>query len=151
MVSQTRRQACIATLAKAELKQLEELVNQLGMLPQYSFLRSPEIGSAMVRGCIGGTGSNFNLGEITVTRCVIQIEEAEGYITGFGYVAGRSRRHAELAAICDGLLQCPSWYERIEAEVIQPLDAKKQHQQELQHRQASATKVNFFTLVRGEG
>ncbi|MGF1677323.1 MAG: phosphonate C-P lyase system protein PhnG, partial [Rivularia sp. (in: cyanobacteria)] len=47
MVSQTQRKACMATLAKAELTQLEELVEQLGLLPEYSFLRSPEIGSAM--------------------------------------------------------------------------------------------------------
>ena len=151
MVSQKQRQACMATLAKAELKQLEELVNHLGSLPQYKFLRLPEIGSAMVRGRIGGTGGDFNLGEITITRCVVQIEEPSGNITGFGYVTGRSRRHAELAAVCDGLLQCPSWYDKIETQVIQPLDVKRQHQQEQEQRQTSATKVDFFTLVRGEG
>jgi len=141
----------MATLAKAELKQLEELVNLLDDIPQYSFLRSPEIGSAMVRSRIGGTDSDFNLGEITITRCVVKIENGSDEITGFGYVAGRSRRHAELAAVIDGLLQCPSWYERIEAQVIEPLDAIKQHQEEIEQRQVSATKVNFFTLMRGEG
>ncbi|MBE9214121.1 phosphonate C-P lyase system protein PhnG [Plectonema cf. radiosum LEGE 06105] len=151
MVSQTQRQACMATLAKAELKQLEELVDQLGLLPEYNFLRSPEIGSAMVRSPIEGSGSDFNLGEITITRCVIQIEADQGCIAGFGYVKGRSRRHAELAAVCDGLLQCPSWYKRIETEVIQPLNAAIQRTHELEQRQTSATKVDFFTLVRGEG
>ncbi|NJS16420.1 MAG: phosphonate C-P lyase system protein PhnG, partial [Nostocaceae cyanobacterium CSU_2_110] len=141
MVSQTQRQACMATLAKAELTQLEELVEQLGLLPEYNFLRSPEIGSAMVRSRIGGSGSDFNLGEITITRCVIQIEAGgEECITGFGYVKGRSRRHAELAAVCDGLLQCPSWYERVEVEVIQPLNATTQRTHELEQRQTSATK-----------
>ncbi|MEM9922788.1 MAG: phosphonate C-P lyase system protein PhnG [Cyanobacteria bacterium P01_D01_bin.50] len=151
MVSQTQRQASMATLAKAELKQLEELVKQLGPLPQYTFLRSPEIGSAMVRSRIGGTESDFNLGEITITRCVVQIENSSVCVTGFGYVAGRSHRHAELAAVCDGLLQCPSWYKQVESQVIQPLDAQRQHQQELEQCQTSATKVNFFTLMRGEG
>jgi alpha-D-ribose 1-methylphosphonate 5-triphosphate synthase subunit PhnG len=141
----------MATLAKAALKQLEELVQGLGVLPQYSFLRSPSIGSAMVKSRIGGTQSDFNLGEITITRCVVQIESASGYITGFGYVAGRSRRHAELAAVCDGLLQCPSWYERVKAEVIEPLDYTRVHTHELEQRQTSATEVKFFTLVRGEG
>lgn len=151
MLSQTQRQACMATLAKAALKQLEELVKGLGVLPQYSFLRSPSIGSAMVKSRIGGSGSDFNLGEITITRCVVQIESVSGYITGFGYVAGRSRRHAELAAVVDGLLQCPSWYERVQADVIQPLDAIRVDSDELEQRQTSATKVKFFTLVRGEG
>ncbi|MBD2164940.1 phosphonate C-P lyase system protein PhnG [Calothrix membranacea FACHB-236] len=153
MPTVTERQAWMATLAKAELELLEKLVNNLGNLPKYSFLRSPEIGLAMVRGRAGGTGEAFNLGEITMTRCVVQLENEGGNeaIAGFGYVAGRSHRHAELAALCDALLQTPHWRDRIQAEVIQPLQIESQKQQELQQRQTEATKVNFFTMVRGEG
>ncbi|MBD2677187.1 MULTISPECIES: phosphonate C-P lyase system protein PhnG [Nostoc] len=148
----TPRQTWMNTLAKAELKQLEELVNKLGTLPSYSFLRSPEIGLAMVRGRAGGTGEPFNLGEITMTRCVVQLEsQADEKIAGFGYVAGRSHRHAELAALCDALLQSSQWGDRIQAEVIQPLQTISREQQELKQRQTAATKVNFFTMVRGEG
>jgi alpha-D-ribose 1-methylphosphonate 5-triphosphate synthase subunit PhnG len=146
-----QRQAWMATLAKAELELLEKLANNLSNLPKYSFLRSPEIGLAMVRGRAGGTGEAFNLGEITMTRCVVQLEnQTEEAITGFGYVAGRSHRHAELAAVCDALLQTPHWHDQIQAEVIQPLQIESQKQQELKQRQAAATKVNFFTMVRGE-
>ncbi|UKO99113.1 phosphonate C-P lyase system protein PhnG [Nostoc sp. UHCC 0870] len=147
-----QRQAWMATLAKAELELLEKLVNKLGNLPKYSFLRSPEIGLAMVRGRAGGTGQAFNLGEITMTRCVVQLEsQGEEAIPGFGYIAGRSHRHAELAAVCDALLQIPNWHDQIQAEIIQPLQAEYQKQQELKQRQAAATQVNFFTMVRGEG
>ncbi|BAB73924.1 phosphonate C-P lyase system protein PhnG [Anabaena sp. FACHB-709] len=146
-----QRQAWMATLAKAELELLEKLVNKLGTLPKYSFLRCPEIGLAMVRGLAGGTGEAFNLGEITMTRCVVQLEsQGEDALAGFGYVAGRSHRHAELAAVCDALLQTPNWYDQIQTEVIQPLQAEYQQQQELKQRQAAATQVNFFTMVRGE-
>uniref|UniRef100_UPI0016890F4D phosphonate C-P lyase system protein PhnG n=1 Tax=unclassified Calothrix TaxID=2619626 RepID=UPI0016890F4D len=69
----------------AELELLEKLVKNLGNLPEYSFLRSPEIGLAMVRGRAGGTGEAFNLGEITMTRCVVQLENLEEAIAGFGY------------------------------------------------------------------
>ncbi|MEH1935793.1 MAG: phosphonate C-P lyase system protein PhnG [Nostoc sp.] len=160
MATVTQRQTWMATLAKAELELLEKLVNKLGTLPTYSFLRSPEIGLTMVRGRAGGTGEPFNLGEITMTRCVVQLESQAGYEAmptasaanaGFGYVAGRSHRHAELAAFCDALLQSPQWHDLIQAEVIQPLQAESQHQQELKQRQTAATKVNFFTMVRGEG
>ncbi|MBD2198619.1 MULTISPECIES: phosphonate C-P lyase system protein PhnG [Calothrix] len=151
MPTVSERQAWMGTLAKAELDLLEKLVNKLDNLPEYSFLRSPEIGLAMVRGRAGGTGEAFNLGEITMTRCVVQLENAgEEAIAGFGYVAGRSHLHAELAAICDALLQTPHWRDRIQAEVIQPLQIESQKQQELQQRQTEATKVNFFTMVRGE-
>ncbi|QIR36040.1 phosphonate C-P lyase system protein PhnG [Tolypothrix sp. PCC 7910] len=151
MPTVSERQAWMATLAKAELDIFEKLVNKLDNLPEYSFLRSPEIGLAMVRGRAGGTGEAFNLGEITMTRCVVQLEnQGEEAIAGFGYVAGRSHRHAELAALCDALLQTPHWCDRIQAEVIQPLQIESQKQQELQQRQTEATKVNFFTMVRGE-
>lgn len=150
MATVTQRQAWMATLAKAELDLLEKLVNKFDNLPNYSFLRSPEIGLAMVRGCAGGTGEAFNLGEITMTRCVVQLESREEAIAGFGYVAGRSHRHAELAAICDALLQTPDWYNQIQTQVIQPLQIEYQNQQERKQREAAATKVNFLTMVRGE-
>lgn len=152
MATVTQRQTWMAILAKAEPELLEKLVNKLDTLPSYSFLRSPEIGLAMVRGRAGGTGELFNLGEITMTRCVVQLESQPGYeaIAGFGYVAGRSHRHAELAAFCDALLQSPQWHDQIQAEVIHPLQAESREQQELEQRQTAATKVNFFTMVRGE-
>lgn len=151
MPTVTERKAWMATLAKAELEILEKLVNKLDNLPKYSFLRAPEIGLAMVRGRAGGTGEVFNLGEITMTRCVVQLEnQVEDVIAGFGYVTGRSHRHAELAALCDALLQTANWHNQIQTEVIEPLQIEYQKQQELQQRQAAATKVNFFTMVRGE-
>ncbi|MCM0592474.1 MAG: phosphonate C-P lyase system protein PhnG [Gloeotrichia echinulata IR180] len=148
----TPRQAWMATLAKAESELLEKLVNKLGDLPKYKLLRNPEIGLAMVRGRAGGTGTVFNLGEMTMTRCVVQLEsQEEQAIAGFGYVAGRSHRHAELAAVCDALLQTSNWHDQIQSEVIQPLQIQSQQQQELNQRQTAATKVNFYTMVRGEG
>lgn len=150
MAERTERQVWMATLAKASLPQIEEQVKQLGVLPSYSFLRSPEVGLVMVRGRVGGTGQPFNLGEMTMTRCVVQLQVEGEAIAGFGYVAGRSQRHAELAAVCDALLQSPQWHDRIQ-EAIAVLQAAAHQQQELQQRQTAATKVNFLTMQRGEG
>jgi alpha-D-ribose 1-methylphosphonate 5-triphosphate synthase subunit PhnG len=150
MAERTERQVWMATLAKAPLSQLEEQVKQLGVLPSYSFLRPPEVGLVMVRGRVGGTGQPFNLGEMTMTRCVVQLSGEEA-IAGFGYVAGRSHRHAELAAVCDALLQCPQWYDRVQQGAIAALQEAARQQQELQQRQTAATKVNFLTMQRGEG
>ncbi|AHJ27106.1 phosphonate C-P lyase system protein PhnG [Nodularia spumigena CS-584] len=152
MASITQRQAWMKTVAKAELKQLEALVSKLDTLPSYSFLRSPEIGLTMVQGSTGGTGSPFNLGDMTITRCVVKLESPtkSESIVGFGFVGGRSHRHAELAAFCDALLQSPEWHDQIQAEVIQPLQTASLQRQELRKRQTAATKVNFLTMVRGE-
>jgi alpha-D-ribose 1-methylphosphonate 5-triphosphate synthase subunit PhnG len=139
------------TLAKASLLQLKQAVSNLAHVPSYDFLRPPEIGLAMVQGRTGGTGQPFYLGEMTITRCAVKVEtpNLEGAITGFGYVAGRSHRHAELAALCDALLQHPVWHDVVQTQVILPLQAIAQQQQEQQQRQTEATRVNFFTLVRG--
>jgi alpha-D-ribose 1-methylphosphonate 5-triphosphate synthase subunit PhnG len=150
------RSSWISVLAKAPLPLLEEGFKSLGELPDCGFLRSPEIGLAMVRGRSEGTGQPFNLGEMTITRCVVQLaiasdDQAEGQaITGFGYVAGRSRRHAELAAVCDALLQHPDWQAKVHHQVIEPLLAAAQAQRQAEAAEVEATRVNFFTLLRGE-
>lgn len=146
MKQPTPRQTWMAILAKSSVTDIEQRINTLGELPKYSFLRQPEIGLTMVRGKAGGTGEMFNLGEMTITRCVVNIENT----TGFGYVGGRSKRHAELAAVCDGLLQQEKWLEMVRDRVIQPLEAKLIEDREKQQRQTEATKVEFFTMLRGE-
>ncbi len=140
------RQGWMATLAKGNLNQLETKVSEIGTLPQYSLIRPPEIGLTMVRGRAGGRGQIFNLGEMTITRCAVKIEE----VMGFGYVAGRSYRHAELAALCDGLMQLPEWHDIVQSVVIEFLEAEANHQKEIKQLQTEATKVNFFTMARGD-
>lgn len=150
--SQQDRAAWMATLAKATVPQLEQGVAQLGNLPPYDFLRAPEMGLAMVRGRAEGTGQPFNVGEMTLTRCVVQVTVAEDDpIAGFGYVAGRSARHAELAALCDALLQHPQWQEQVRATVLAPIQAAAAQQRSARAAETEATRVNFFTLLRGEG
>ena len=146
MEQQTERQAWMAILAKSSVTDIEQRVKSLGEIPPYAFLRPPEIGLTMVRGRAGGTGEVFNLGEMTITRCVVKILDT----TGFAYVGGRSKLHAELAAVCDGLLQQEKWVEIVNTQVIQPLRKIIQQKQEKQQRQTEATKVEFFTLLRGE-
>ena len=137
----------MSTLAKAPLSLLEQCVATLNDLPEYGFLRSPEVGLTMIRGRAEGTGQPFNLGEMTLTRCVVRL----GELTGFGYVAGRSKRHAELAALCHGLLQHPDWYAQVQSQVIIPLQEAAQARREQEAAKVESTRVKFFTMLRGEG
>ncbi|MEM9569300.1 MAG: phosphonate C-P lyase system protein PhnG [Cyanobacteria bacterium P01_E01_bin.34] len=146
---QSERQLWMATLAKSKLADLEDHLAEL-VVPDYTVLRSPEIGLVMVRGRAGGTGQPFNLGEMTVTRCVVQMSGPEGEISGFGYVAGRSHRHAELAAVGDALMQHPSWREQVRDKTIAPLQVIAAQQRTEQQEQTASTRVNFFTMPRGE-
>jgi alpha-D-ribose 1-methylphosphonate 5-triphosphate synthase subunit PhnG len=113
---------------------------------EYRLIRAPEIGMTLVRGRMGGTGSPFNLGEMSVTRCVVRLADGR---TGYSYVAGRDKQHAELAALADAHLQGAEqqhWLSRL----IEPLAAVQQAQQAAKAAETATTQVEFFTLVRGE-
>src|SRR5690606_24690003 len=111
----------------------------------FVWLRRPELGLAMVRGRAGGTGMRFNLGEVTVTRCTLRLE---GGATGTAYVAGRNKRHAELAALLDALLQDPSRRDLLIASVVEPLREAARARQRDRLAKAASTRVEFFTMAR---
>ncbi|WP_395663063.1 phosphonate C-P lyase system protein PhnG [Aestuariivirga sp.] len=110
-------------------------------------LRNPETGLVMLRGRMGSTGAAFNLGEATVTRCAVRLNSGE---EGHAYVMGRNAAHAHLAAICDALLQTEEGASDVRGKVLAPLEVKLQESQILASTKAAATKVDFFTMVRGD-
>ena len=102
----------------------------------------------MVRGRMGGTGSAFNMGEMSATRCAVQLE---GGTVGIAYVAGRSARHAELAAAFDALLQQPERRGGLEETVIAPLESAERARREEDRANAASSRVEFFTMARERG
>jgi alpha-D-ribose 1-methylphosphonate 5-triphosphate synthase subunit PhnG len=143
-----QRQRWMGVLARADVDALERGLVALPISPTYEILRAPETGLVMMRGRAGGDGAPFNVGEMTVTRCVVK---PAGGPLGFGYVAGRDRRHAELAAVFDGLLQQEALREPLLARVIEPLARAQAQARQERWSEAATTKVDFFTVVRGEG
>jgi alpha-D-ribose 1-methylphosphonate 5-triphosphate synthase subunit PhnG len=148
----TARQQWLAVLAKGSLTELEAAWSGLAEKPLYRVLRGAETGLAMLRGRIGGTGQPFNFGEMTITRAAVELLDAEGGAshTGFGYVAGRSGRRAELVALFDALLQDPARHVEIAARVVEPLAAGQRAAKAAARGKVMASKVDFFTMVRGE-
>lgn len=140
------RQGWMGLLARAPEAALMALWDRIEERPAYDWLRAPETGGVMVRGRAGGTGAPFNLGEMTVTRCALAL--ADGTV-GHAYVQGRSRAKAEAAALIDALMQTEA-AERIRTRVLEPLAAQMAERAETRAARAAATKVEFFTLVRGE-
>ena len=86
-------------------------------------------------------------GEATVTRCAVRLNSGE---EGHAYVMGRNAAHAHLAAICDALLQTEEGASEVRGKVLAPLEVKLQESQILASTKAAATKVDFFTMVRGD-
>jgi alpha-D-ribose 1-methylphosphonate 5-triphosphate synthase subunit PhnG len=137
----------MSTLAQALPEELESAWTSLPSPPDYRLLRRPEVGLVMVRARAGGAGRRFNLGEMTVTRCAVTL--ASGAI-GHAYVSGRRPRHAEMAAVLDALLQDPGRRADLEATVIAPLAEAAAARRRAAAARSAPTRVEFFTLVRGE-
>lgn len=134
-------------LARATLAQLEGRVPAAGELPPLKQVRPPEIGMVMLRGRVGGTGNPFNLGEASVVRCAVRLGDGP---LGVAYALGRDKRRAELAALFDALLQDPRHHDDLQCSLIAPLAIAQAQARERTQRDAAGSKVEFFTLVRGE-
>lgn len=141
------RASWIGVLSRANLPDIEMYWKEHEERIVFDWLRKPQTGLVMVRGRAGGTGGAFNLGEMTVTRCALRLPDGN---VGYGYVQGRNRRHVELAAILDAMLQQDDRRAELMAQVIEPLRTIQAQRRMERSRKAAATKVEFFTLVRGE-
>lgn len=141
----TARQRWIGVLARAvgdELSRHESALRDA----EYQLIRAPEIGMTLVRGRMGGTGAPFNVGEMSVTRCVVRLADGR---TGYSYLAGRDKARAELAALADAHLQGPQQQHWL-AQLIEPLARAQLKRRADKDAETAASKVEFFTLVRGE-
>ncbi|MBN8953168.1 MULTISPECIES: phosphonate C-P lyase system protein PhnG [unclassified Rhizobium] len=134
-------------LAQTERDELEAAWEALPSKPVVQPVRGPETGLVMVRGRIGGGGSPFNLGEVTVTRATIRL--ASNTI-GHAHALGTDREKARLSAIFDALWQQPATRDFVEKAVLQPVTQRIADYDRKRAEETAATRVDFFTMVRGE-
>jgi alpha-D-ribose 1-methylphosphonate 5-triphosphate synthase subunit PhnG len=147
---QVQRRAAMAVLAHCDAAEIAARLDAVALpahqnLPEN--LREPESGLVMLRGRIGGDGAPFNLGEATVSRAAVRLVTGE---VGFGYTLGRDRHKARLIALCDALIQSVDHADTIEAQVLAPLRARMISERNRRAAETAATRVDFYTLVRGE-
>jgi alpha-D-ribose 1-methylphosphonate 5-triphosphate synthase subunit PhnG len=142
-----RRKAAMTVLAHSETAEISDRLGAIA-LPAHENLREPENGLVMVRGRIGGDGAPFNLGEATVSRAAVRLSTGE---VGFGYTLGRDRRKAQMIALCDAMVQSDEFADVVEAKVVAPLRAATIAARNQTAAETAATRVDFYTLVRGEG
>src|SRR5437868_2964407 len=142
-----QRQAAMRVLVHTETAEIAARLAAIAV-PDSTDLRAPENGLVMVRGRTGGDGAPFNLGEATISRAAVRL--ASGQV-GFGYVLGRDREKAHMIALCDALIQSEAYAETVEKQVVAPLHAAMLATRGRQAAEAAATRVDFYTMVRGEG
>jgi alpha-D-ribose 1-methylphosphonate 5-triphosphate synthase subunit PhnG len=141
------RRGAMAVLAQAHAEEIEQALRAVIHPIDYVELRAPETGLVMLRGRIGGDGAAFNLGEATVTRAAVQIASGE---VGIAYILGRDQRKARLNAISDALWQSKRYRDAVEQRVLAPIRTRVDAERDRQRAKTAATRVDFFTLVRGE-
>jgi len=144
---QAQRRAAMTVLAHSDAAEIAGYLDAL-VLPAHEDLREPENGLVMVRGRIGGDGAPFNLGEATISRAAVRLSTGE---VGFGYVLGRDRQKARMIALCDALVQSNEFADAVEAKVLAPLRTAMISERNRKAAETAATRVDFYTLVRGEG
>lgn len=142
-----KRLSDLAKAGEAALAPLFDTFCQVHTLPKYVVLRAPEVGTAMVRGRAGATGAPFNLGEMSVTRMSVRLSDGS---VGHGYVQGRSKEAARMVALLDAMAEA-GLADAVDRIVLDPLRAARATKKHHRAAKAEATKVEFFTMIRGEG
>jgi alpha-D-ribose 1-methylphosphonate 5-triphosphate synthase subunit PhnG len=149
MTLQEDRQQWLRVLACAEDGELDDALATLSQGLQIEELdiielRPAEVGTALVTGRVGATGSAFGAGEMTVTRCVVQVNG----LIGVGYVRGRALSHARRIAIIDALLQ-GEHHGVLYEQVVMALAQSKRRREMDRSADIDTSRVEFLTMVRG--
>lgn len=141
------RKGWMSVLAKARADDVIAAWEALDEKPGYRPIRGPETGLVMVQARAGGAGAKFNFGEMTVTRCSVELDDGT---VGHAYVPGADGGHAEAAAALDALLQNDARRGLLMDAIVSPLAAAHDDRRRARAMKVAATRVDFFTLVRGD-
>ncbi len=141
------RRSRMAVLARCRTSALRDLWTRLGLKAEHKPLRGPETGLVMLRGRVGGTGAPFNVGEATVTRATVKLPDGA---IGHAMALGRDGEKARLSAVIDALCLNLETAALIDAGIIDPLRRELEEDDQRRREETAATRVDFFTMVRGE-
>ncbi|WP_321494074.1 phosphonate C-P lyase system protein PhnG [uncultured Desulfobacter sp.] len=141
------RQNWIRLLSNADVTDLGTAFTALESGVSWHCITGPETGLLMVQARADGTGGRFYMGEVSVTKCVVEIDAT---YMGYGMVTGSDRDHARLAALLDALLQHPAYHDELENGLLARLAEKQKKAARDLESCVAPTRVNFFTLKRGE-
>ncbi|PWK96722.1 methylphosphonate degradation complex subunit PhnG [Pantoea allii] len=147
MKQQTARQHWLSVLAYSSAAELDAHWQPLNLKPEFTLIRPAEIGLTRLQARMGATGKRFVVGDATVTRAVVRLNDGT---LGYSYLLGRDKAHAERCALMDALLQQTETGELLQEKIITPLAASREEQRQLRAREIASSKVDFFTLVRGD-
>ena len=141
---QEARRDWLATLVRVPANEVIAASNEFDF--SVVILKGPEVGLLMINGRIHSTGRPFHLGEVSLTKCVLKDDQG---LLGYGHIIGRNKQQAKAIALFDLALQRN---DSAEAALIR-LNAWKEDVAEIDAMESETveeTRVDFFTMVRGE-
>ncbi|MFJ3458776.1 phosphonate C-P lyase system protein PhnG [Scandinavium goeteborgense] len=141
------RQRWMSALAHSQPAELAARMQALKLSPDYEILRAPESGLVQIQARMGATGSRFFAGDATLTRATVRLNDGT---LGYSWVLGRDKAHAERCAAIDALLQTHAHFQTLMETLIAPLEAEREARIAARHAEVNASRVDFFTLVRGD-
>ena len=130
MSSIQNRREWLRLLSKTPIAELKS--SWKGANPGTDFqTRSAEVVLAMIRGRADGTGRPFNLGEATITRCVVRCSDSanDAPLLGVGYTLGRDKLRAQLIAQFDALFQDSALGEGLQEGILPQFAKRRQSEQ----------------------
>ena len=134
------RQRWMSVLAHSEPQDLLARMQSLQLAPEYELIRTPETGLVQLQ-------ARFFAGDATLTRAAVRLTDGT---LGYSWILGRDRPHAERCAAIDALLQSPRHFHTLMETLITPLEALRSARIEARRAEVNASRVDFFTLVRGD-
>lgn len=146
-VDTATRQRWMRVLAHSQPAALRDRMNALSLTPDYDTIRAPEIGLVQIQARMGGTGQLFFAGDTPLTRAAIRLNSGT---LGYSYVLGRDKAHAERCAVIDALLQEQTHFQTLMETLIAPLEADRAARLAARQAEVNTSRVDFFTLVRGD-
>ena len=141
------RQHWMSVLSHSDPANLAEKMVALNITAEYDVIRAPETGLAQLQGRMGGIGDRFFAGDATLTRAAVRLGNGT---LGYSWILGRDKSHAERCALLDALLQQPTHYQTLLETLITPLEADRTARIAARQAEINASRVDFFTLVRGD-
>ena len=141
------RQRWMSVLSHSDPANIAEKMVALNIIADYKTIRAPETGLVQLQGRMGGTGERFFAGDATLTRAAVRLSNGT---VGYSWVLGRDKAHAERCAVIDALMQQPAHFQTLLETLITPLEADRTARIAARQAEINASRVDFFTLVRGD-
>ncbi|ELE5476663.1 phosphonate C-P lyase system protein PhnG [Escherichia coli] len=129
------RQHWMSVLAHSQPAELAARLNALNITADYEVIRTAETGLVQIQARMGGTGERFFAGDATLTRAAVRLTDGT-----LGYSC----------ALIDALMQQSRHFQNLSETLIAPLDADRMARIAARQAEVNASRVDFFTMVRGD-